>query len=90
MNNSDMDVGLGGGVALQSPHRFIPPFIRNLTMVREARFAWDENRPLPIELTRRHWDCDDPDESEPRERRHRLRREPRRSRRTPQPKERPE
>ncbi len=29
-------------------------------MVREARFAWDSDRPLPPEMSRSDWDCDDP------------------------------
>ncbi|WP_437185418.1 hypothetical protein SH668x_002523 [Planctomicrobium sp. SH668] len=28
-------------------------------MVREARFLWNSQEPLPSELTRRSWDCDD-------------------------------
>jgi len=31
-------------------------------MVREARFAWDRNQPMPTELTARDWDSDLPDE----------------------------
>lgn len=46
-------------------------------MVREARFSWDDRRPLPSELSRRGWDCDDPaDEVEDRSERRRLRHRP--------------
>lgn len=42
-------------------------------MVREARFAWDSDRPLPEEISRRDWDLDDPDVAPPRRRRRRDR-----------------
>jgi hypothetical protein len=53
-------------------------------MVREARFAWDPERPLPDEITRRDWDVDDPGTnpgarpaaSRPRKRRRRAGTEP--------------
>jgi len=41
-------------------------------MVREVRFLWNGRHPLPQELTRRNWDCeeDDPDVGKRSRRRH--------------------
>ena len=44
-------------------------------MVREARFLWNGKHPLPQELTRRNWDCEE-DEPDP-EKRSKRRRRPR-------------
>jgi hypothetical protein len=57
-------------------------------MVREARFAWDDDRPLPSELTRIDWDCDDPEvnprgEPRPHSKRHGEKRASERGRRKP-------
>ena len=30
-------------------------------MVREVRFSWDRERPLPPEIARTDWECEDPD-----------------------------
>ncbi|WP_437206979.1 hypothetical protein [Planctomicrobium sp. SH664] len=29
-------------------------------MVREVRLGWDADRPVPPEISRQDWDCDDP------------------------------
>lgn len=34
-------------------------------MVREVRFQWDRHQPLPLELTRREWDLDFPEQNSP-------------------------
>ena len=34
-------------------------------MVREVQMSWDDESPMPEELSRNDWDCDDPAPGEP-------------------------